>query len=219
MKMKTGRTSRGARVTPVHALLAAAILGLLVMPVAFAGAEGPRATATAVTNAKFKKLKQRVGALESRGTAPSGPAGGDLAGTFPNPQIGPNAVGSNEVAADSLAAGDLAPDSVGLSEIAPLSVAEAEIIGDSVGSSELRVINAVVSAGTAVGAGAFGDATASCPAGHVLLGGGYAWANDEAGSSIIGSTPNPLNQPTQWLVRGRSTAGNTLFAWATCLTI
>lgn len=38
---------------------------------------------------------------------PNGPAGGDLTGTFPNPQIGTNAVGADEVADGSLTGADI----------------------------------------------------------------------------------------------------------------
>lgn len=69
------------RFTPVHALFAAAILGLAVIPLAGAGADEPEATAAAVSKSKFKKLKKRVGALEdqvnalARQPGPAGPQG------------------------------------------------------------------------------------------------------------------------------------------------
>lgn len=84
------------------ALVAAALLGLLVAQVggAVGASADQQAASSVVTNAKFKKLKKRVAALEAKpapsiptSLPPSGPAGGDLAGSsFPNPVLSPGAV-------------------------------------------------------------------------------------------------------------------------------
>ena len=91
-----------------------AVMGTAV--VATASDPGERATTSASAKAQIKKLKKRVAALEaSQGSArpPSGPAGGDLAGSYPNPAIAPNAVGGAEVANASLTGTDVATDSLG----------------------------------------------------------------------------------------------------------
>ena len=71
------------------------------------------------------------------GGPPSGPAGGALAGEFPNPSLAGSSVGPAEVADDSLAASDLAPGSVGSQEAAADSLAADDLAPNAVGTSEI----------------------------------------------------------------------------------
>jgi len=100
---------------------------LVVLPLAVANAGGdaePQAAASASVKKKIKKLSTQVSELTGQvgelnqeiaalkgeqGDArpPSGPAGGDLDGTFPNPTIGASTIGSGEVIDDSLNGQDL----------------------------------------------------------------------------------------------------------------
>jgi hypothetical protein len=85
------------------------VLGLLAIFIALSGTaiaagDGPTASSSAVTTAKFKKLKVRVGALESKLNSP---AKGDLTGTYPNLQIAANAVTTGKIADSAVTAGKL----------------------------------------------------------------------------------------------------------------
>jgi hypothetical protein len=71
------------------------------------------------------------------GGPPSGTAGGDLAGSYPDPDIAANAVGSAEVATDSLTGIDLALNSVGTGELATGSVLNTDIGGGAVNSTSV----------------------------------------------------------------------------------
>jgi hypothetical protein len=88
------------------------VLGLVAIFIALTGTAvasqqsgtsgGPKASASVVTDAKFKKLKKRVAALEKKATPttlpPSGGAGGALTGAYPNPQLAANSVRASQLA-------------------------------------------------------------------------------------------------------------------------
>jgi hypothetical protein len=105
------KSRRRRRVRPVHAVLAVAALGLLVMPLAFAGAKSPEASTSASAKRQIKTLSKRIAALEAKQTPapaslpPRGPAGGDLTGVYPNPQLRDDTVGSGAFRGENVFSG------------------------------------------------------------------------------------------------------------------
>jgi hypothetical protein len=174
---------------------------------------------------QVKKLKRAVARISSaqpapQGSAgsPSGPAAGDLTGSYPSPQIGKAAVGGLELAGNAITHDTTVIDSdlgnftskVGAGAIGRDEIADGQVQAAELGQITRRMIS------VPLGAGKSTALLAQCEAGEVRLSGGVSWGAFVPGLSVLHSAPTSGNG---WYVAGTngSTSTVALVAHVLCL--
>jgi hypothetical protein len=131
-------------------------------------------------------------------------------------KLAKDAVSTSRIQDNAVTGTELADDSVTSTKSAAGSVTQEELATGSVGSAQLRDITVVSATSAAVANGVSAGATASCPAGEVVISGGFETQSLGAASWEI---KRLVRSGNGWRVFGTNISGgnSTITAFAYCM--
>jgi len=131
-------------------------------------------------------------------------------------KLAKDAVSTSRIQDNAVTGTELADDSVTSTKIAAGSVTQEELATGSVGAAQLRDITVVSATSAAVANGVSAGATASCPAGEVVISGGFETQSLGAASWEI---KRLVRSGNGWRVFGTNISGgnSTITAFAYCM--
>lgn len=131
-------------------------------------------------------------------------------------KLAKDAVSTSRIQDNAVTGTELADDSVTSTKIAAGSVTQEELATGSVGAAQLRDITVVSATSAAVANGVSAGATASCPAGEVVISGGFETQSLGAASWEI---KRLVRSGSGWRVFGTNISGgnSTITAFAYCM--
>jgi hypothetical protein len=221
------------RVRRPQILLAAVVLAVIVLPISTAGAAAPRTSAalakrmakqikalkqqTALLTATLSGLQAKATALEDApATVPvTGPAAGDLVGSYPNPQLRTGTIVGADIADGTIFGRHIATGTLSGDHIADGTIGSADITDEAIGFAHLPpatigggqlIAPVVVSRDDPINKlnPPLQRSFVSCPPGSQVVGGGFRWRGNDLLKpdevSMIKSGPFVEGPNTGWEV-------------------